>query len=484
MGNTQISIIKSDKLSDNQSIIYILKEDNSLESFHFSGDEIKFIDYQRTELKKELVILNRFAYWIYLVFTKKAKTQAIMLENLRKAGAKIGNHANANGVDILQIADCDTDVPSLLTLAEGIVLNNYQFLQYKSDSKEKANHLQKLSIISKKLSENEIEHLKVTSQATMWARDLINEPVNKLNANDLAEQISKKARDCGAKAEVLNLQKIEALKMGGLIAVNKGSVDPPTFTILEWKPENAINEKPIVLVGKGVVYDSGGYSLKPGSSMETMKCDMAGAAAVSAVVWAAASLKLPVHIIALIPATDNRLVGNAYVPGDIITMMDGTTVEVLNTDAEGRLILADALTYAKKYDPMLVLNFATLTGSAARAIGSQGIVAMQADARGFFDELEESGNNVHERLVEFPMWDEYKEQIKSKIADLKNIGGIEAGAITAGKFLEHFTAYPFIHFDIASPAFLEKADSYRGLGGTGIGVRLVLDFLNKFPLKE
>jgi leucyl aminopeptidase len=479
MGTLLTSLTLSKNLSNTGNIVYFISENRTLSQFDFSKEEKQFVQYQITELKRELILINRYSRWIYLLLPKNAKTESSLLEGFRKLGAKVSDHANANHIGSIQIDGNQTATPRVLAVAEGMLLNNYQFIQYKSDAEEKANRLKKIVIASDSISEQEIKRLSVTTEATLWARDLVNEPVNKLNAIGLAENISAKIRAAGGKAEVLNLQKIEALKMGGLLAVNKGSVDPPTFTVLEWKPENAVNTKPIVLVGKGVVYDSGGYSLKPGSSMETMKCDMAGGAAVSALVFTVASLKLPVHLVALIPATDNRVVGNAYVPGDIITMMDGTTVEVLNTDAEGRLILADALTYAKKFDPMLVLNFATLTGSAGRAIGSQGIVAMQSNAREFFDSLSVSGFAVHERLVEFPMWDEYKEQIISKIADLKNIGGAEAGAITAGKFLEHFTDYPFVHFDIAAPAFLEKTDSYRGLGGTGIGVRLVFDFLKR-----
>ena len=318
--------------------------------------------------------------------------------------------------------------------------------------------------------------LSISIQAVYWARDLVNEPLNKLNATKLAETISKELKSAGAKVEVLNKNKIEALKMGGLLSVNQGSVDPPTFTIIRWKPDGAMNEKPILLVGKGVVYDTGGLSLKPTKSMETMKCDMAGSAVVAAAMYAIAKANLPVYAIALIPATDNRPGGNAYVPGDVITMFDGTTVEVLNTDAEGRLILADALSYAKKFNPQLVINFATLTGSAANAIGQQGIVAMAKDADKPFAELEKCGLSVHERLVRFPLWDEYHELLKSDIADLKNIGGAEAGAITAGKFLEHFTDYPFIHMDIAGPAFITSRDAYRTQGGTGIGVRLLLEY--------
>ena len=243
--------------------------------------------------------------------------------------------------------------------------------------------------------------------------------------------------------------------MGGVLAVNSGSFTDPSFSILEWKPANAVNEQPIVLVGKGIVYDTGGLSLKPTpNSMDLMKSDMAGSAAVIGGIYAIAQAKLNVHVIALIPATDNRPGNNAYAPGDVITMYDGTTVEVLNTDAEGRLILADALHYAKQYNPMLVLDFATLTGAAVRAIGKEGIVCMGTADEATKSTMKQAGQQQYERLVEFPLWAEYGEQLKSSIADITNLGGPTAGAITAGKFLEHFTDYPWMHFDIAGSAFI------------------------------
>lgn len=280
----------------------------------------------------------------------------------------------------------------------------------------------------------------------------------------------------GARVEVMGKKKIESLKMGGLLAVNKGSIDPPTFTIMEWKPIEPVNDKPYVLVGKGVVYDTGGLNIKTGSYMENMKSDMGGAATMASALYAIARLRLNVHVIALLPATDNRPDGNAYVSGDVITMHSGLTVEVINTDAEGRMILADALSYAKKYDPKLVIDAATLTGAAARAIGKYGIVAMESGATRPMSRLKEAGENVYERIAEFPFWEEYGELIKSNIADIKNTGGMEAGMITAGKFLEKFTDYPFIHLDIAGPAFFDKKENYHPAGGTGIGVRLLVEY--------
>jgi len=304
-----------------------------------------------------------------------------------------------------------------------------------------------------------------------------------LTAVQLAKEIQHLGTEAGFMVEVFNKRKIETLKMGGLLAVNKGSIDPPTFSILEWKPEKANNAKPLVLVGKGVVFDTGGLSLKPTrESMDYMKSDMGGAAAVTGALYAVTRAKFPVHVIGLIPATDNRPDGNAYTPGDVIHMYSGSTVEVLNTDAEGRMILADALNYAKQYNPELVIDLSTLTGSAAVAIGKYGIVGMGNAKRKTFNLLTESGKNVYERIVEFPFWEEYDELIKSDIADMKNIGGKDAGAITAGKFLERFTDYPYIHLDIAGPAFLSGEDSYRGKGGTGVGVRLLFDFIKNYTV--
>jgi leucyl aminopeptidase len=447
-----------------------------------NADENKWVLKQRSDLKKDLITLERYPMGISLLFLDQDSEANKRYESCRKHGFAMGQYLNKNGFSQVEIIPLDGLETEALAVAEGMALGNYQFLKYRKDQKEKQNSLSEIHLISNVIDQKNVEELNITIEANHWARDLVNEPLNKLSATDLAAQISEKVRAVGAKAEVFNKQKIEALKMGGLLSVNKGSIDPPTFTILEWKPDNAVNKKPVILVGKGVVYDTGGLSLKPSNAMDTMKCDMAGAAVVSASLFALAKAKIPVHVMALVPATDNRPDGNAYVPGDVITMFDGTTVEVLNTDAEGRLILADALSYAKKFEPELVLNFATLTGSASRAIGSQGIVAMEVKATDLFCKLAESGDAVNERLVKFPMWDEYREQLNSEIADLKNIGGPEAGAITAGKFLEHFTDYPFVHFDIAGPAYIEKRDNYRGIGGTGIGVRLMFHYLKKYDV--
>ncbi len=449
--------------------------------------EKNYLKQQVETLKQDLTGFNRLTYWVYVYYVRDEKEGSKRLEASRKAGDKVAGFLNAQKASRVAVFDAEGMGDEVIAFTEGLALGSYQFLKHKSE-KDNLNTLSEIEIYSKALEEDaglkpvarhasRVTRLNILLHAVARCRDLINEPNSHLTAAIFAREVEQMARESGADAEVLNKQKIAALKMGGLLGVNQGSHEPPTFTVMEWKPANAKNKKPVVFVGKGVVYDTGGMNLKPGDSMLNMKDDMSGAAAVACAVYAIAMAKLPVHVVGLMPATDNRPGVKALVSGDIITMHNGMTVEVLNTDAEGRLILADALSYAKKYDPALVIDLATLTGAAVRAIGKFGAVAMQVNATAEIEKLKISGCDVYERLAEFPMWSEYGEQIKSELADLKNLGPPEAGMITAGKFLEKFTDYPYIHLDIAGPAFLEKHDSYRGQGGTGFGVRLLFDFV-------
>lgn len=442
--------------------------------------DVKELDYIKQELKnkKEIIALNHFPHWVFVLLQKEEKNDIKRLEKYRRSGTLIVEMLNKQKLKELSLIDFIQQKDEMLALAEGMLLANYQFLKYMTKKiEDKQNSLNKINMYSDEISEKDIFEMNAIIDGNTAARTLVNEPLAYLTAEKFAEEITDLLSTTKAKVEVFNKKKIESLKMGGLLAVNKGSIDPPTFTIIEWKPENAKNKKPYVFVGKGVVFDTGGVNIKTGNYMNDMKCDMAGGAAVAGALYAIAKNELDIHVIGLIPATDNRPDGNAYVPDDIITMFDGTTVEIKNTDAEGRLILADALAYAKKYDPELVIDLATLTGAAHRAIGIHGIVAMGKDSDKEFARLDESAYRVHERLAHFPFWDEYDEEIKSPVADIKNLGGELAGAITAGKFLAYFTDYPYIHLDIAGPAFLEKKDMYKPQGGTGVGVRLLYDFI-------
>ncbi|NVK26935.1 MAG: peptidase M17, partial [Flavobacteriia bacterium] len=330
-------------------------------------------------------------------------------EAARRAGAGLAGWLNGHSEKDVQI-----EGEFAAAIAEGCALRNYKFTELFSDRDKKKNKLASIHLPS--VSKSDFEEVSVRVEATCIARDLVNTPVLQLNAEKLAYTAKQLGEECGFHVEIFNKKKIESLKMGGLLGVNKGSIDPPTFSIMEYKPDNARNKKPIILVGKGVVYDTGGLSLKPSTAMDTMKSDMGGAAAVIGTMVAVSKAKLDVHVIGLVPATDNRPGLNAITPGDVITMYDGTTVEVMNTDAEGRLILADALHYAKKFNPKLVIDLATLTGAAARAIGSQGIVAMGTAEKKVFDHLSDSGKSVYERLAIFPFWKEYSDMLKSDIA--------------------------------------------------------------------
>jgi len=471
-------ISKVDRLKARQNIVFLVNDLKKIPEGYFSKEEIQFINEQKKTLKKELICFNRLSHQLFVQFIKKDKDDYTTWENCRKAGDSIAAAINDQKFSEIIIVDVDGMAAETLAFSEGIALGNYQFLKYKKEN-GKQNTLKNISVFSKKIGGKQIEELSLIIDAVSRCRTFINEPFSSMNTPVFAKELEKLALQSGVKIEIMKKKKIETLKMGGILAVNKASNEPPVFAVMEWNPAGSINKKPYVFVGKGIVYDSGGMNLKPGDSMTNMKDDMSGAAAVASAIYAIGMARLPVHVVGLIPVTDNKIGPDAIFPGDIIKMHNGMNVEVLNTDAEGRLILADALSYASRYHPELVIDLATLTGSAVRAIGKYGIVAMQVNARQEMDLLSQSGWQVYERIVEFPAWEEYAELMKSDIADLKNIGPAEAGAITAGKFLEKFTDYPYIHLDIAGPAYLEKRDSYRGQGGTGVGVRLLYDFIKR-----
>lgn len=425
-------------------------------------------------------VLNSGTEILYVINSDSSKALWQQAEAARKMGYKINKNLNVQKLSTVSVFNATDNRMLAYSFVEGLALSNYTFTKYLS-SKKQDNSLEKIAVDSSSLSRSEVNELNVLLEAVFNARTLINEPANFLTSKQLSEEFKKMAKDTGVKIQVFDKKKIESLKMGGLLAVNYGSQDPPTFSVLEYKPTKAKNKKPIVLVGKGVVYDTGGLSLKPTpNSMDMMKSDMSGAACVASVICAVAKAKLPLHVVALAPSTDNRPGEKAYTPGDVIKMMDGSTVEVLNTDAEGRMILADALHYAKKYKPELVIDVATLTGAAARALGAVASAYMSTAEKSVKEKIEQSGFNTFERVWEFPLWQEYGEMLKSSIADKKNIGGAAAGMITAGKFLEEFTDYPWLHLDIAGPSFTLAEDSYKGTGGTGVGVRLLFDFLKNY----
>jgi leucyl aminopeptidase len=374
-----------------------------------------------------------------------------------------GNHTRAEVVRIL---------------ADTVPQADYKFDTYVTVREDGQPKPIRCTVLAEELDQKELRRMRseidAVARGVRTARDLGNAPPNEVTPQRLADRAREVARELGIKCTVMDKRQIERLKMGGLLAVNKGSALEPRFVVMEYSPAKA--RKTVCLVGKGITFDSGGISIKPAERMEEMKFDMCGAATVIGSVEAAARLKIPVKVIAIFAATENLPGGNAYKPGDIITTMSGKTVEIVNTDAEGRMILADALHYASRYEADHLIDYATLTGAC--------VVALASEATGLFSnddalaqKLIEAGERAGERFWRMPEWDEYKEYIRSEWADMKNSGGRWGGAVTAAVFLKEFVSSPsWAHLDIAGTAYSD--DPSRGpKGATGAGVRATVAFL-------
>ncbi len=468
------------KIIKTYNIAILTDGKNNISNISFSEKEKNFIK-KSTKNNKKIIEINQFDRFIYIIIIDKDKTNYKTKEKARKAAYNLLKKIDENKLKNLLIYNKTFAQDINLAFIEGLLMSNYSFNKYFTKNlAEKDKTLESIKILDEQITTKDLIKIKTIVDSVFIARNLVNEPFSSLNSVELSDKLIELSKEAGFKIEVLYKKQIQALKMGGLLTVNKASKIPPTFSILEWKPEKARNKKPIILVGKGIVFDTGGYNLKPGEYMNDMKSDMGGAAAVAGTIYAISKLKIPVHVIGLIPSTDNLIGKDAYVTGDIITMHNGMTVEIKNTDAEGRLILADALSYAQKYSPELVIDMATLTGAAVRAVGDLASAMLSNAEKKTKKALLKSGNETYERLIEFPLWEEYAESLKSQIADIKNLGAIAAGHITAAKFLEYFTQYRWIHLDIASTAFLDKKNDYRGEGGTGIPVRLLVNFIENY----
>ncbi len=471
-----LQITRSTRAAGAKDQLVILSDTARLRSIDLERNDRQYLLEQ---LKDDaLVATCDISGRLVMVHQVREGSLAQQLERARQAGNAMALKLIAAKREEAQAISVQDEPQLTLALLEGAALGAYSFTRHKTG--ELPYTLKKISLLASEVKADDLQELLDVCQAVTTARDLVNEPASHLNAVQLGREAQKLGKANGFSVKVLNKKQIEAEGMGGLLAVNQGSIDPPAFIIMEWKPGNAVNKKPILLVGKGVVYDTGGLSLKPTpNSMDAMKCDMAGAAAMLGTISAAAKRKLPVHVVALAPATDNRPGGKAFAPGDVLKMHSGLTVENLNSDAEGRLILADALSYGERYDAEIVFTAATLTGAAVRAIGTYGTVVMGTAPEEQFSMLHQAAEATFERVARMPFWEEYGNELKSDVADLKNLGSALAGQITAGKFLARFTTKPLIHLDIAGPAFLDKRDHYRTKGGTGVGVRLLFEFLKR-----
>ncbi len=368
-------------------------------------------------------------------------------------------------------------------LIEGALLGLYRFLKYKTGDENGKKEVRLIQLLSNRAASAKPLQKgagvgAAIAESAMLARDMVSTPGADMTASVVADIARAVAREFGLRMQVLERRQMEKLGMGALLGVASGSAQPPKFIILEYRRGG---KKPfIALVGKTITFDSGGISIKPPENMDKMKDDMSGGAAVLGAIRTAAALELPLNIVALLPATENMPGGKAYKPGDILRTLSGQTIEVLNTDAEGRLILSDALTYACRYKPELIVDIATLTGACRIALGQEAS-GMLGTSEKYKQMLRAAGDKTGERVWELPLWDAYYDQIKSDIADMKNTGGRDGGVITAACLLSKFVQkHGWVHLDIAATAWTEKERPYTPKGATGIGVRLLTQFLRDY----
>jgi leucyl aminopeptidase len=368
-------------------------------------------------------------------------------------------------------------------LAEGFEMGAYRYQPYKTELKDE----EKFSVDGVTVYSKDEQKTgaglavgQIIGRGVGFARDLVNGPGYKVTPAFLGEEADSMGKRLGLKVTVLGPDELVKQGFGGILAVGSASANEPRFIVMEYG-EPADHKPTICLVGKGLTFDSGGLNIKPAEAMEMMKSDMGGSATVFGAMQAITELKLPLHAVGIVSAAENMPGSKAYRPGDVVKSLSGKTIEILNTDAEGRVILSDGLFYAQRYKPDAIIEFSTLTGAMIIALGAHASGVMATD-QALADQLIAAGEESGERVWQLPLWDEYKEMIKSDIADLKNLGGRAAGSITAGAFLAAFVGdYPFAHIDIAGTGWLDKPNkAYQEKGGQGVGVRLVVEMLNNY----
>jgi leucyl aminopeptidase len=413
------------------------------------------------------------------------------LDKLRRTAATVAKRARSLGAKEAAFALPDQEGASVegsaRAAAEGATLGLYRFTRYKTSGRsepaetnaEDGRELQGFDLVlggpdDEGAASSGADAGAKVAAAGLLARDLANEPSNTATPEYLAQRAREISEKHGMELTVLDRSGIEEEGLTGLATVGRSASNEPRFIVLEHGKGG--NAAPIVLVGKAVTFDSGGISLKPSSGMEDMKFDMSGGAAVLGAMEAVGALDLDLNVVALVPATENLPGGDAFKPGDVLKMHSGKTVEILSTDAEGRLILADALSYARRYEPAAVVDCATLTGACVVALGNHASGLMGND-EDLVAEVQAAGEATGERAWPLPLFDEYTEQIKGDTADIKNSGGRGGGALTAGAFLKEFADFPWAHLDIAGTAYGKKGNAYTPKGATGAPARLLVEFL-------
>ncbi|MGI9622713.1 MAG: leucyl aminopeptidase [Acidimicrobiales bacterium] len=406
----------------------------------------------------------------------------------RRAGVAFARAAKRHkrvGADVLDLVEGpQARADAAQAFAEGIHLGAYSYQQLKSDPKPTSLAVVTLVGTGQRIQKS-VARASAIAEGVNLARDLINEPGGSLTPVAFARKATSVARSNKLTAKVMDAAAIKRARMGGVLGVNRGSTQQPRFVELGYRPKGR-SKGHVALVGKGITFDSGGLSIKPANGMMTMKCDMGGAAAVLGAMSALSALEVPIRVTGYMPLTDNMLGGDATRPGDVLHIRNGKTVEVLNTDAEGRLVLADALSLASEAKPDAIVDLATLTGACMVALGPRYAGVMGTEDDGWVDQVLEAGTRSHEGLWPLPLVPAYRAMLDSNVADVKNIGGAHGGAITAGLFLKEFVAddIPWAHVDIAGPAFADSAFDEHPKGGTGFGVRTLIDLVENFTKPE
>jgi leucyl aminopeptidase len=428
-----------------------------------------------------------------LLLVGAGKREEFSFDTVRKVAGSAARFLRSKGVRkmaVLRRSQLDLE-KSAQAAVEGVLLGLFEPDMYKTQDKEERRIDELILLTANPGTEDAlargVEHGRIIGEAVNFARELINEPSSTLTPSELAERAKETATRFGLEIDILDEPRMKELGMGALMGVARGSDEPARLIVLTYTPDGepyAADEELIAIVGKGITFDSGGISIKPAEGMEKMKYDMAGAASTLAAMRAIAQLKPRVNVIGVMPSTENMPSGRAYKPGDVLRAMSGTTIEVVNTDAEGRLILADAISYAKKLGATRIVDLATLTGAVSIALGSVNVGLFGNDQE-FMDEIKQSAREVGERIWPLPMDDDYRELIKSDIADIKNSGGRYGGSITAAWFLRGFAnETPWVHLDIAGTAWENERKPYMAKGPTGVCIRTLINYVCKYASRH
>lgn len=410
-----------------------------------------------------------------ILFVGLGPREDLSPETFRQAGGRSAVFLREAGLKTTALSTrlFDTGKISPVSFVEGYLLGSYRFEKYRKSGQN--TNPEQLAVLAKKTDElqRRLAWTQCVCESVAFARDLVNTPANDMTPSHLADT-ARSLRGKLLTTKVLEAKRCEKLGMGAFLSVARGSHEPAKFIVIEYR---GAKNRPIVLIGKSITFDSGGISLKPAEGMEKMKYDMAGGAAVLGVIRALAEKRYPVNVIGILPATENLPGGSASRPGDVVRAITGKTIEIVSTDAEGRMTLADAIGYAQRYRPRAIIDIATLTGACAVAFGNTAIAMMGNDRR-LLDALKAAGEQTSERVWEMPLFKECGESLTSDVADLKNTGGKGGSLLSSAYFLSEFAGRtPWVHLDIAGTAWADKESPYMPKGATGVGVRLLLAFL-------